>query len=156
MSQHWRKPRKMLSNSRLEKHRFLIGYLRKSLKREERSSQSSSLSWCSRFGQGLSASGLQGRQHHPPALQEQRWQKILWQPQRHLVVEYSRKDLGAYHTELYHTPPLRWCRLWKSVCLQKKQRDNRHDIRLTTDQGKVPRAESEHVHSLCVPDLALR
>ena len=42
--QHRRKPRKMLSNCRLGKHRFLMGYLVKSLRREERSSQSSSLS----------------------------------------------------------------------------------------------------------------
>ena len=48
--QHRRKPRKMLSNCRLGKHRFLMGYLVKSLRREERSSQSSSLSWCSSFG----------------------------------------------------------------------------------------------------------
>ena len=52
----WRSPNSegnpeiKISSSRLGKHLLLMRYLQKSLRREERSSQSSSLSWCSSFG----------------------------------------------------------------------------------------------------------
>ena len=85
----------------------------------------------------------------PPPVQEQRWQSILWQRQRHLAVEYSRKDHGKHHNELYHTPPPGWFRLRESVCLQDKQRDNRHNIRRRKDQGKS-REQNQSLYILFV------
>ena len=96
----------------------------------------------------IPSSRLQGHQRHP-TVQEQRWQSIVWQPQRQSAVEYYRKSHGTYHTELYHTRPLGWFRVGESVCLQEKQRDNRHDIRRTTYQGKC-REQNQSLYILFV------
>ena len=148
-------PEKIISSSRLGKHLLLMRYLQKSLRREERSSPSSSLSWCSSFGSRAQCLGT-SRTPTPSTCTRTKMTEhpVTTTVQRHLAVEYSRKDHGMHHTKLYHTPPPGWFSSPR-VSVQEKQRDNGHNIPRRKDQGKVPRAESEPVHPLCAPDQGL-
>ena len=86
-----------------------------------------------------------------PPVQEQRWQSILWQPQYKGIslLSIQGKIMARIILSCITHHLLDDFRLRESVCLQEKQRDNRHDIPRRKDQGKVLRAESELVHPLC-------
>ena len=83
--------------------------LQKSLRREERSSPSSSLSWCSSFGSRAQCLGT-SRTPTPSTCTKTKMTEhpVTTTVQRYLAVEYSRKDHGTHHTKLYHTPPPGW------------------------------------------------
>ena len=111
----WRSPNSegnpeiKISSSRLGKHLLLMRYLQKSLRREERSSPSSSLSWCSSFGSRAQCLGT-SRTPTPSTCTRTKMTEhpVTTTVQRHLAVEYSRKDHGTHHTKLYHTPSPGW------------------------------------------------
>ena len=91
---------------------------------------------------------LQEHQRHPP-VQEQKWQSIVWQPQRHLAVEYFRKSHGTHHTELYHTRPLGWFRVRESLCLQEL---NRGTMDMIFAVGKIKKNASSRIRA-CTSSL---
>ena len=91
---------------------------------------------------------LQEHQRHPP-VQEQKWQSILLQPQRHLAVEYFRKSHGTHHTELYHTRPLGWFRVRESLCLQEL---NRGTMDMIFAVGKIKKNASSRIRA-CTTSL---
>ena len=128
-------------------------YLLKSLRREEGSSPSpsSSLSWYSSFGSRAQCLGT-SRTSTPSTCTRTKMTEhpVTTTVQRHLAVELARIILSCITHHLLDDFCLR-----ESVCLQEKQRDNRHNIPRRKDQGKVPRAESEPVHPLCAPDQGL-